>query len=115
MGYRLEISKATYFGCGGKLYGYYGDKYSELKKLPSYKWLITEGYVNRKKNKIYDYGYENAILMYGEDLKTYMSLYIKDYANYYGLSEKQAAAMFRNINKKLSKVKSSDYFVLEWC
>lgn len=82
MGYRLEVYKAEYVECFGKLYGYIDRK--DLKELKSYKWLLRNEYITGEPDEYWNYGFNPNIVLDHWDFEEFLKLYIEDFNNVRG-------------------------------
>lgn len=107
MGYRLEIYKAEYLECGGKLFGYISDE--DLHKCKSWLWLKRRGFLHEDDDELWDYGATHEVLLFGDDYKKFIDLYIEDYIKY-GYNNPDTIKNLR----LTQKCKDLDSFVIAW-
>jgi len=110
MGYRLEVWQMKYSGdCGGKLYGYISSE--ELHKCKSWQWLRDNGYLKEGTEDNWDYDDEHRCVLDGEDFKTFIKLYIKDFNKYSPYGSKLILDDFK---ASLDLAKKGEFLVIEW-
>lgn len=80
MGYRLEISKVGSIACGGKLYGYISPE--TLHECKSWQWLRDHDRLEKEDQDLWDYGYDHEMLLFKDEFKEFIELYIEDYNKY---------------------------------
>lgn len=108
MGYRLSISKCKCIYYSTKLFGYV-----ENEKLKSLQYLIDIGKLD--KDVQFEYGIDNCIVLYKDNMKEFIKLYNEDLNNFDVCSDKKD----RFINsKEIQDILNNEeeyYYVLEWC
>ena len=106
MGYRLEISEVKDNGdCGGKLFGYINNE--ELHKCKSWQWLKKHEYITDEDEDCWDYGFDHQIVLWPDQFKEFIELYIDDYNKYSQYGNKLSLDDFRK-SLKFEKV------LIEW-
>lgn len=77
MGYRLEISPVGSIACGGKLYGYISPE--TLHECKSWQWLRDHDQLEKEDQDLWDYGYDHKMILFKDEFKEFIELYIEDY------------------------------------
>lgn len=108
MGYRLEIYKAEYTYCGGKLFGYISEE--NLPKCKSWLWLKKHLYIEEDDAYFWDYGADHTTMLYGREYKEFIYLYLEDYKKYgYNNSD-----TIKELEKSIDYCDDNDVMVLRW-
>ena len=112
MGYRLNVemvgeSSPKYYGT--KLYGY-----DDETKLKSYQWLIENGYLDANEEYVWDYCYDNPILMRAKDFKIFAELYNEDVNKFIPELLKDYFIKDKEIQQFL-QLRDWELIVVSWC
>lgn len=108
MGYRLKIYRADYACCGGKLFGYISEE--DLPKCKSWVWLNKHGYLYEEDKYCWDYCIEHTTMLYGDDYREFMDLYIKDYKKF-GYNNPET---IKELTDSIDKTNDSDVMIIRW-
>lgn len=110
MGYRMYAYPVFGEGeCGGKLYGEIEEEV--LHNLPSWKWLVSHGYVDNSDGVDFcSCGGYNHTIMFKDEFLEFIKLYVDDFNEYWKPKAKEGKLSLDDFEECLS----AERVCMEW-